>query len=121
VFREELNELKALERAYKKENAGFTKGTSALRREWQEVTLSTKTFLSIQKKEFQKRFSKLEHRLSMIRAYGRMKRKRRQISETYNINCYNFYALEDIPKAPRFERFYRFHRTSSRWAFRIRI
>lgn len=121
VFREDLNELKALERAYKKENAGFTKGTTALRREWREVTLSTKTFLSLKKKEFQKRFSKLEHRLSMIRAYGRMKRKRRQISETYNINCYNFDALEDIPKAPRFERFYRFHRTSSRYTFRIRI
>jgi hypothetical protein len=77
--------------------------------------------LSLKKKEFQKRFSKLEHRLPMIRAYGRMKRKRRQIAETYNINSYNLHALEDIPKAPRFQRFYSFHRISSRWAFRIRI
>jgi len=121
VFREDVKELKVLERAYKKENASFTKGTTALRREWREVTLSTKTFLSIQKKEFQKRFSKLENRTSMIRAYGRMQRKKRQITETYNINSYALYALEAIPKAPKFERFYRFRRTSSQWAFRIRI
>jgi hypothetical protein len=121
VFREELKELKALELAYKKEYANLNKGIIALRREWRELTLPTKTFLSLQKKEFQKRFSKLEHRSSTIRAYGRMQRKKRQITETYNINGYYLRALEAIPKAPKFQRFYSFRRITGSYAFRIRI
>jgi len=121
VFREEVKELKALERAYKKEYANLNKGIIALRREWRELTLPTKTFLTLQKKEFQKRFSKLEHRSSTIRAYGRMQRKKRQITETYNINGYYLRALEDIPKAPRFLRYRCFRTISGVWAFRIRI
>ena len=121
VFREEVKELKALEIAYKKEYANLNKGIIALRREWRELTLPTKTFLSLQKKEFQKRFSKLEHRSSTIRAYGRMQRKKRQITETYNINGYYLRALEDIPKAPRFMRYRCFRTISGVWAFRIRI
>lgn len=121
VFREDLKELKALERAYKKENANFGKGVIALRREWRELTLPTKTFLSLTKNEFQKRFRKLEHRLSTIRAFGRMQRKKREITDTYNISFYNLHVLEDIPKAPRFQRFYSFRRISSRYTFRIRI
>lgn len=121
VFREDVKELKTLERAYKRENVNFTKGVTGLRREWRELTLPTKTFLSLKKKEFQKRFSKLENRLSTIRAYGRMQRKKRQIADTYNISSYNLHALGDIPKAPKFQRFYSFRRICSRWAFRIRI
>lgn len=121
VFREDLKELKALERAYKKETANFGKGVMGLRREWRELTLPTKTFLTLKKKEFQKRFSKLEHRTSTIRAYGRMQRKRRKITDTYNISSYNLHILEDIPKAPKFQRFYGMRRISSRYTFRIRI
>jgi hypothetical protein len=121
VFREDVKELKVLERAYKKENANFSKSISVLRREWRDLILPSQTFLSLKKKEFQKRFSKLEHRSSTIRAYGRMQRKKRQITDTYNINSYNLHALEAIPKAPKFQRFYSFRRISGRYAFRIRI
>lgn len=121
VFREDLKELKALERAYKKENAKFSGGISALRREWRELTLPTKTFLSLKKKEFIKRFSKLEFRTSTMRAFGRMQRKKLQITATYNINSYNLHTLEDIPKAPRFQRFYSFRSRRGRYIFRVRI
>jgi hypothetical protein len=121
VFREDVKELKVLERAYKKENANFTKGIATLRREWREIILPSQTFLSLKKKEFQKRFSKLQFRMSTMRAFGLMQRKKRQITETYNINSYSLHALEAIPKAPKFQRFYGFRRISGRYTFRIRI
>ena len=121
AFREDVKQLKILQKDALKHRRINNQEAVVLKREWRELVHPSVVYLQTQKKAFMRRLKALDTRAAAFRSFSKYERKRRQIRETYEAGVWDLALLRNIPGAPKIMDRIMSYRYSNYRDFRLRI
>jgi hypothetical protein len=123
VFREDIRELRRVQRIRDSSRKVYSSESAVIKREWKELSKPSIDYLKTVKRNCIKKVMALKTRMPARTAQIKFANKKREVLNTYAADSWNLqYISDDCPGAPKFPRggMYGYY-TRPQYLFRVRV